>query len=106
MLNSTESGTEVIAIIGTVIYAGGFLGNLLSLTIFIPLRIRRVSTGLLFLCLTISNNIHLITLFVEFLDTAFQSKLPTEQVSSKLITKQSLSAFQFVSSIRFLFVVE
>ena len=75
MFNSTtESDTTVIAILGTMIYVAGFLGNFLSLTIFLPLRIRRVSTGLLFLCLTISNNLHLFTLLIEFLDTTYHSK--------------------------------
>lgn len=84
MLNRTESTSEkVIAILGTIIYIAGFLGNFLSLTIFIPLRIRRVSTGLLFLCLTISNNIHLLTLFIEFLDTAYESKIVFSLVERK-----------------------
>ena len=88
MLNRIESiGGTVTAVLGTIIYVAGFLGNLLSLTIFIPLRIRRVSTGLLFLCLTISNNIHLLTLFIEFLDTAYDGKFIRNQM--KLIDCQS-----------------
>ena len=74
MVNSTQTDTTVIAVIGTIIYLGGFLGNLLSLTIFVPTEIRRVSTGFLFLCLTISNNIHLLALFVEFLEVAYRGK--------------------------------
>jgi hypothetical protein len=78
MLNSTDANmdtdTRVITILGTIIYLSGFLGNLLSLIIFLPIDTRRVSTGLLFLCLTISNNIHLLTLFVEFIDAAYRGK--------------------------------
>ena len=62
------------AIIGTIVYIGGFIGNLLSLTIFIRIEIRRVSTGLLFLFLTISNSILLLALLIEFIDVAYNGK--------------------------------
>jgi hypothetical protein len=62
------------AIIGTIVYIGGFIGNLLSLTIFIRIEIRRVSTGLLFLFLTISNSIQLLALLIEFIDVAYNGK--------------------------------
>jgi hypothetical protein len=75
MFNSTENDTTAITVLGTIIYFGGFLGNLLSLVIFLPTEIRRVSTGFLFLCLTISNNIHLLTLLFEFLDVAYHGKI-------------------------------
>ncbi|CAF0793996.1 unnamed protein product [Adineta steineri] len=77
MLNSTEDDIvtdeeiAITAILGTIVYLGGFIGNFLSLTIFIRIEIRRVSTGLLFLLLTISNNIQLLTLIIEFIDVAY-----------------------------------
>ncbi len=79
MLNVTEdSATEeeiaITAILGTIVYLGGFIGNLLSLTIFLRTEIRRVSTGLLFLLLTISNTVQLLTLVVEFIDVAYNGK--------------------------------
>jgi hypothetical protein len=79
MLNVTEdSATEeeiaITAILGTIVYLGGFIGNLLSLTIFLRNEIRRVSTGLLFLLLTISNTVLLLTLVVEFIDVAYNGK--------------------------------
>jgi len=79
MLNVTEdSATEeeiaITAILGTIVYLGGFIGNLLSLTIFLRAEIRRVSTGLLFLLLTISNTVQLLTLVVEFIDVAYNGK--------------------------------
>ncbi|CAF3611288.1 unnamed protein product, partial [Rotaria sp. Silwood2] len=79
MSNSTSRGLTkqeiaIPAILGTIVYIGGFIGNLLSLTIFIRTEIRRVSTGLLFLLLTISNSILLLTLIVEFIDVAYNGK--------------------------------
>ncbi|CAF3544789.1 unnamed protein product [Rotaria sp. Silwood1] len=67
----TKQEIAIPAILGTIFYIGGFIGNLLSLTIFIRTEIRRVSTGLLFLLLTISNSIQLLTLIVEFIDVAY-----------------------------------
>ncbi|CAF4110838.1 unnamed protein product [Rotaria sp. Silwood2] len=80
MSNSTSRGLTkqeiaIPAILGTIVYIGGFIGNLLSLTIFIRTEIRRVSTGLLFLLLTISNSILLLTLIVEFIDVAYNVRL-------------------------------
>jgi hypothetical protein len=71
---STKEATTITAILGTIVYMGGFIGNLLSLIIFIRTEIRRVSTGLLFLFLTISNTIHLLTLTVEFIDVVYNGK--------------------------------
>jgi hypothetical protein len=71
---STKEATTITAILGTIVYVGGFTGNLLSLIIFIRIEIRRVSTGLLFLFLTISNTIHLLTLTVEFMDVVYNGK--------------------------------
>jgi hypothetical protein len=71
---STKEYTTITAILGTIVYVGGFIGNLLSLIIFIRIEIRRVSTGLLFLFLTISNTIHLLTLTVEFIDVVYNGK--------------------------------
>ena len=49
-------------------YGLGFIGNLLSLIIFFSQQeFRTVSTGVLFLLMTISNTIHLWTLTTEFL---------------------------------------
>ena len=78
-MNSTENSvTEeeiaYTAILGTIVYIGGFIGNILSLTIFVREEIRRVSTGLLFLFLTISNSFQLLTLTIEFIDVAYKSK--------------------------------
>lgn len=79
MLNSTTlslTGEAIArtAILGTIVYIGGLIGNLLSLTIFVRTEIRRVSTGILFLFLTISNTIQLITLTLEFIDAAYNGK--------------------------------
>ncbi|CAF1441995.1 unnamed protein product [Rotaria sp. Silwood1] len=71
----TKQEIAIPAILGTIFYIGGFIGNLLSLTIFIRTEIRRVSTGLLFLLLTISNSIQLLTLIVEFIDVAYNVRL-------------------------------
>jgi hypothetical protein len=49
-------------------YGLGFIGNLLSLIVFFSQdEFRNVSTGVLFLTMTISNTIHLWTLITEFL---------------------------------------
>jgi hypothetical protein len=51
-------------------YGFGFIGNLLSLIIFFSQEeFRNVSTGVLFLLMTISNTVHLWTLTTEFLGT-------------------------------------
>ncbi|CAF1257118.1 unnamed protein product [Rotaria sordida] len=71
----TKQEIAIPAILGTIVYLGGLIGNFLSLTIFIRIEIRRVSTGLLFLILTISNNIQLLTLIVEFIDIAYNVRL-------------------------------
>ena len=70
----TEEEIAYTAILGTIVYIGGFIGNILSLTIFVREEIRRVSTGLLFLFLTISNSFQLLTLTIEFIDVAYKSK--------------------------------
>jgi hypothetical protein len=49
-------------------YGLGFIGNLFALIIFSSLlEFRRISTGILFLLMTISNFFHLCTLAIEFL---------------------------------------
>ena len=59
-------------------YGLGFIGNLLALVVFSSLDdFRKISTGLLFLCLTISNFIHLSTLTFESLSVYGYSLLPT-----------------------------
>lgn len=74
----TEEEIALTVILGTVVYIGGFAGNLLCLAIFIRVEIRRVSTGLLFLLLTISNTVQLLTLIVEFIDVAYNgTSIPT-----------------------------
>ncbi|CAM4966437.1 unnamed protein product [Rotaria socialis] len=71
----TQEEIAIPAILGIIVYVGGFIGNLLSLVIFIRTEIRRVSTGVLFLFLTISNTIQLLTLTVEFIDVAYKYRL-------------------------------
>ncbi|CAF1533226.1 unnamed protein product [Rotaria sordida] len=57
---------EIIA--ACITYGLGFIGNLLSLIIFFSQdEFRNVSTGILFLLMTLSNTIHLWTLTTEFL---------------------------------------
>jgi hypothetical protein len=49
-------------------YGLGFLGNLLSLIVFyFQKEFRKISTGLLFIFISISNFFHLVTLAIEFL---------------------------------------
>ncbi|UJR14642.1 hypothetical protein I4U23_001635 [Adineta vaga] len=79
-MNSTEDTVTkeeiaYTAIFGTIVYIGGFIGNFLSLTIFIRADIRHVSTGLLFLFLTISNSFHLLTLTIEFIEVSYNVRL-------------------------------
>ncbi|CAF1080195.1 unnamed protein product [Adineta ricciae] len=71
----TEEEIAYTAILGTIVYIGGFIGNFLSLTIFVREDIRHVSTGLLFLFLTISNSFQLLTLTIEFIDVAYNIRL-------------------------------
>ncbi|CAF1259186.1 unnamed protein product [Rotaria sordida] len=57
---------EIIA--ACITYGLGFIGNILSLIIFFSQEeFRHVSTGVLFILMTLSNNIHLWTLITEFL---------------------------------------
>jgi hypothetical protein len=72
--SQTEEEIALTAILGTMVYLGGLIGNLLSLMIFIRIEIRRVSTGLLFLFLTISNSLQLLTLIIEFIDVVYNGK--------------------------------
>ena len=103
MSNSTGYHTDMskervaLAVIGTLIYIGGFVGNLLSLIIFVPIKIRRVSTGLLFLLLTLSNNMQLLTLFIEFLEFTYEGKADAMRHS---ILEYPPFSFQFPSFVR------
>ena len=102
MSNSTGHHTDMskekvtLAVAGTVIYIGGFAGNLLSLIIFTPVKIRRVSTGLLFLVLTLSNNIQLLALFVEFLDFTYGGKERMRCVTRSLNLSLCLQFVYFI----------
>ncbi|CAF1603662.1 unnamed protein product, partial [Didymodactylos carnosus] len=62
------------AISGGIIYFCGLIGNLLSFIIFTQKDVRRVSTGQLFLFLTIFNTIHMYTLLVEYFDNIYNLK--------------------------------
>ncbi|CAF3424360.1 unnamed protein product [Rotaria sp. Silwood1] len=59
------------AVIGTLIYIAGFIGNFFASLLFVQKELRQVSTGLLFLLLTITNTIHLLSLIFEFVDSLF-----------------------------------
>ncbi|CAF1265201.1 unnamed protein product [Adineta steineri] len=59
-------------VLGILVYSTGFIGNFLSLLLFIQKELRQVSTGLTFLLLNIFSTIHLLSLLVEYLDTVFQ----------------------------------
>lgn len=59
------------AILGSLIYAAGFLGNFLSFILFIQKELRQVSTGFCFLLLNVFSTIHLASLVVEFVDSIF-----------------------------------
>ncbi|CAF1064459.1 unnamed protein product [Rotaria magnacalcarata] len=61
----------VIATIGALVYTAGFIGNFFSLLLFTQKELRQVSTGLLFLLLSITNTIHLLSLLFEFIDSLF-----------------------------------
>ena len=74
------------AVIGIIIYIGGFLGNLFSLILFIQKELRQVSTSLLFLLLNIFSTIHLLSLIVEFLDNIYDIQvLPSDVFRCQLI---------------------
>ncbi|CAF2425837.1 unnamed protein product [Rotaria sp. Silwood2] len=59
------------AVIGTLIYIAGFMGNFFASLLFVQKELRQVSTGLLFLLLNITNTIHLLSLIFEFIDSLF-----------------------------------
>ncbi|UJR14646.1 hypothetical protein I4U23_001639 [Adineta vaga] len=57
-------------ITASIIYGFGFIGNLFASMIFFSKdEFRKISTGILFLLMTLSNTIHLWTLTTEFLGT-------------------------------------
>lgn len=63
------------AVLGTLVYIAGFIGNFLSFLLFAQKELRQVSTGLIFLLLNVFSTIHLLSLIVEFLDSIFQVQL-------------------------------
>mgnify|MGYP001073037534 CR=1 FL=1 len=64
-----------MAVLGILVYVAGFLGNLLSLLVFIQKEFRQGSTSLIFLLLNIFSTIHLVSLSIEFLDSIFQVQI-------------------------------
>ncbi|CAF0755928.1 unnamed protein product [Didymodactylos carnosus] len=74
-----QSNEMIIAVIvtsicGGIIYIGGFFGNILSFSIFVQKNVRNLSTGLLFLILTILNTIHLYTLVIDYFHLVYDIK--------------------------------
>ncbi|UJR14645.1 hypothetical protein I4U23_001638 [Adineta vaga] len=72
--NTTETNSSFIIFIqleiaaACITYGLGFIGNLFALIVFSSLlEFRRISTGILFLLMTISNFFHLWTLTIEFI---------------------------------------
>ena len=72
---STESLRLTTAAFGVLIYVAGFIGNFLSLILFLQKELRQVSTGLIFLLLNIFCTIHLLSLVIEFFDSIFQVRI-------------------------------
>ena len=71
-IESMEVLRITTAVLGIAVYSIGFIGNFLSLLLFIQKQLRQVSTGLIFLLLNIFSTIHLISLMVEFINSIFQ----------------------------------
>ncbi|UJR25391.1 hypothetical protein I4U23_006739 [Adineta vaga] len=65
----------ITAILGIMVYSTGFIGNFLSLLLFIQKDFRQVSTGLIFLLLNIVSTIHLFSLIVEYVDSIYQIQI-------------------------------
>ncbi|CAF3248366.1 unnamed protein product [Rotaria socialis] len=74
------------AVLGVLIYTAGFIGNFLSLFIFMQKEVRKVSTGLIFLLLAIFSTIHLFSLIVEFIAT----------ISGFVLVRNSIFRCQFI----------
>ncbi|CAF2139614.1 unnamed protein product [Rotaria magnacalcarata] len=68
------------AVLGILIYTAGFIGNFVSFFIFMQKELRKVSTGLIFLLLTIISTIHLLSLIVEFLSTIFCFEISSNSI--------------------------
>jgi hypothetical protein len=72
LTKSIEALRLTTAVLGILAYIAGFIGNFLSLLLFIQKELRHVSTGFIFLLLNIFSTIQLLSLVVEFLDSIFQ----------------------------------
>ncbi|CAF0744763.1 unnamed protein product [Adineta ricciae] len=73
-MNQTETNLSLVVlarfeiVAACIIYGFGFIGNLFALIVFSSLlEFRRISTGILFLLMTISNFFHLWTLTIGFI---------------------------------------
>lgn len=77
LVSSTAVLRMATAVLGCIVYATGFVGNFLSLLLFIQKELRQVSTGLIFLLLNIFSTIHLLSLIVEFFDSIFKVQIVT-----------------------------
>ena len=75
LTQSTQALRLTTAVLGILVYVAGFIGNFLSLLLFIQKELNQVSTGLIFLLLNIFSTIHLLSLVVEFLDSVFQVQI-------------------------------
>lgn len=75
LTKSAEVLRLITAVLGVLVYIAGFIGNFLSLLLFIQKELRQVSTGFIFLLLNIFSTIYLLSLVVEFFDSIFQLQI-------------------------------